>query len=112
MLICNKTQWIFCGIDTQIQESLLVAVENRKAATLLPILQQYVLSGTTVISDLWKRNITVSNMRYKHLTFNHQLHFVEPVTYATPNHVKWTWSTAKQRNKVNLKLMAHFCRPI
>ena len=36
----------------------LVPVEKRDAETLLPILQQYVLPGTTVVSDLWRASNT------------------------------------------------------
>ena len=59
-----KTQWVFGGRDTQTQDNFLVAAENRDAATLLPILQQYVLPKTTVISDFWQAYNTISNMRY------------------------------------------------
>ncbi|GFR59130.1 hypothetical protein ElyMa_000049100 [Elysia marginata] len=46
------TQWVFGGIDNQTKEGFLVLVPQRDAATLLPILQQYVLPGTTVMSDM------------------------------------------------------------
>ena len=94
-----RTQWFFEGIDTTTHEGFLVAVPQRDAATLLPILQQYVRPGTTVISDLCAAYNTIGNLRYQHLTVNHSVHFVDPVTQATTNHEESMWGRAKQRNK-------------
>lgn len=93
------TQWVFGGLDSVTQEGFLVAVPRRDAHTLLPILQDYVLPGTTVVSDLWRAYGTVGQMGYVHLTVNHSLNFVDPVTHATTNHVESMWARAKQRNK-------------
>ena len=94
-----RTQWVFGGIDTTTHEGFLVAVPQRDAATLLPILQQYVRPGTTVISDFWAAYNTIGNIGYQHLTVNHSVNFVDPVTHATTNHVESMWGRAKQRNK-------------
>ena len=40
----------------------LVAVERRDAETLLPVLQEHVLPGTTVIFDLWRAYSTVRHI--------------------------------------------------
>ena len=39
-------QWVFGGIDVETKHGFLVPVPQRDAATLLPILQNYVLPGT------------------------------------------------------------------
>ena len=51
------------------------------------------------MSDLWRAYGTVNNLGYRHLTVNHRLNFVDPVTHATTNHVESMWCKAKQRNK-------------
>ncbi|RUS82738.1 hypothetical protein EGW08_009518 [Elysia chlorotica] len=94
-----RTQWVFGCIDVESKHGFLVAVPQRDAATLLPILQQYVLPGTTVVSDLWGAYNTINNLGYHHLTVNHSLHFVDPATHATTNHVESMWSRAKLRNR-------------
>ena len=94
-----QTQWVFGGIDVQTKEGFLVAVPQRDAATLLPILQRYVRPGTTVVSDMWAAYNTINNLGYQHLTVNHRIQFVNPATGATTNHVESMWCRAKQRNK-------------
>ena len=55
----------------------LVAVDRRDADTLLPVLQEYIIPGSTVVSDLWRAYGTVNNIGYRHLTVNHRLNFVD-----------------------------------
>ena len=57
------------------------------------------LPQTTVVLDLWGAYHTVNNLGYQHLTVNHRLYFIDPVTHATTNHVESMWCRAKLRNK-------------
>ena len=50
------------------------------------VLQEHVLPGTTVISNLWRAYSTVRHIGYMHTTVNHNVHFVDPQTGATTNH--------------------------
>ena len=68
-----RTQWVFGGLDTTTQEEFLAAVPRRDAATLLPVLQNYVQSGRTVVSDLWVAYNTIGHIGYQHLTVNHSI---------------------------------------
>ena len=79
------------GIYVKTKHDLLVPVPKRNA----PTLQQFVLPGTTVISDLWAAFSTISNLGCQHLTVNHSLHFIDPYTQATTNHMESMWSQAK-----------------
>ncbi|XP_067130114.1 uncharacterized protein [Centruroides vittatus] len=94
-----REQWVFGDFDVETKESFLVTVDRRDAGTLLPILQQFVLPGTTVVSDLWAAYNTVENVGYQHLTVNHSINFVDPLTHATTNHVESVWQKAKEKNK-------------
>lgn len=94
-----RTQWVFGGVEVGTCKCFLVALENRSADTLLPIIQHYILPGTTVVLDLWRAYHTLGNLGYQHLTVNHAIHFVEPQTDATTNHVEALWNVAKRRNK-------------
>ena len=46
-------QWVFGGYDVADKVGFMVPVDRRDAATLLPIIQQHIAPGTTVVSDLW-----------------------------------------------------------
>ena len=69
------------------------------STTLMPIIEQYMLPGTTIISDLWKAYANVGNMGNQHLTVNHSVNFVDPLIMATTNHVERMKCEAKRRNK-------------
>ena len=46
-----NTQWVFGGLDMETQDGFLVAVDRRNADALLPVLQDYVIPGSTIVSD-------------------------------------------------------------
>lgn len=56
-------------------------------------------TGTTVMSDMWAAYSNLQQMGYAHMTFNHTLNFVDPVTHATTNHIESIWQKAKQAHK-------------
>lgn len=91
-------QWVFGGICRETRDCFLVSVPNRSAETLVPIINKYVAPGTTVFSDEW-RGYHNLRQNYEHLTVNHSLHFVNPVTQAHTQNVESMWAKAKIRNK-------------
>ena len=94
-----REQWVFGGIDTQTKAGFMVPVDRRDADTLLPIIQQFILPGTTIVSDLWGAYNTVGNLGYAHLTVNHSVNFVDPITFAHTNAVENFWMRSKFRSK-------------
>ena len=50
-----NTQWVFGGLDMEPKDGFLVAVDRRNADTLLPVLQEYVITGSTIVSDFMGR---------------------------------------------------------
>ena len=93
-----REQWVFGGIDIT-RKCFLVPVERRDAATLLPIVQQFILPGTTIVSDCWRAYNALPTLGYQHLKVNHTYHFVDPVTYAHTNNVENSWMRSKMRSK-------------
>lgn len=47
-------QWVFGGIERQSGNCFLVPVEKRDSETLLTVIKDWILPGTTIISDCWK----------------------------------------------------------
>jgi len=93
-------RWVFGGIDTTTSEAFLVEVPQRDAATLLPVLQQHVLPGTTVWSDQWAAYRQIPQVTgLPHQTVNHSLHFVNPATGVNTNTVENMWRCAKDKFK-------------
>lgn len=94
-------QWFFGGVERGTENCFIVPVNQRNAQTLLPILQQYVLPGTTIVSDFWRAYINISNLpeNYTHLCVNHQLHFVDPDSGAHTQTIEGTWMHFKRRHK-------------
>ena len=82
-----------------IKKGFLVPVARRDAATLLPIIQQWVQPGTTVHSDMWQAYNQLAAIGYQHGTVNHTLHFVDPATAVTTNRVEAMWQRAKNKFK-------------
>ncbi len=47
-------QWVFGGLERGSGKCFLVAVEKRDTNTLLAIIKEWILPGTTILSDCWK----------------------------------------------------------
>lgn len=97
--IIRSNQWMFGGIERETKKSFLVLVEKRDADSLLPIIQQYVLPGTTIFSDLWRAYGGIAGLPegYQHLTVNHSENFVDPQTGAHTQNVENMWMRFKKK---------------
>ncbi|XP_046663007.1 uncharacterized protein LOC124355897 [Homalodisca vitripennis] len=84
-------QWVFGGIERQSRESFLVPVDQRDRDTLLDIIQQWVLPGTTIVSDCWRAYNCLGDEGFRHLTVNHSINFVDPNTGAHTNTIERHW---------------------
>lgn len=90
-------QWEFGGVERDSSNSFSVPVEHRDQKTLLPIIQKYILPGTTIISDCWKAYSRLSDFDYTHLTVNHSKNFKDPKTGACTDKIVGLWRNAKHR---------------
>ena len=92
-------QWVFGGICRHTRESFMFTVPDRSGPILLPIIQQSILPGTTIMSDMWAAYGGIAAMGFQHLQVNHTYNFVDPVTGAHTQNVECSWKNAKMRNK-------------
>lgn len=88
--------WVFGGVERETGRVFMVPVKCRSSAYLVPILEHFVESGTTIISDCWKAYNCLENKGFVHLTVNHSLNFVDPETGAHSNTIEGLWRHAKE----------------
>jgi transposase-like protein len=90
-----RGQWVFGGVERGSCRTFLVAVHDRSAETLIGLIKQWILPGTTIITDCWKAYSSLSDEGYKHLTVNHSVTFVDKTTGAHTNTIESTWKHVK-----------------
>ena len=92
--------WILGGIQRGSNHCFLTPCpgNSRNEPTLLPIIQQFILPGTTIITDGWKSYINLSRHGYVHTDVNHSEDFVNPATGGHTNLIEGTWTHAKARS--------------
>ena len=94
---------MFGMVDTSQTPALgfMVTVPDRRAQTLLPIMQRNLLSGTTVHSDSWAAYRSVQQLpAVSQLDMvNHSLNFVDPVTGVHTQNVESYWNRVKTKFK-------------
>lgn len=99
-------RWVFGGYDCRRKVGFLEEVEDRTAATLLPLIQHHIAPGSIIHSDCWPAygqpgvsGISMLPQNYVHQTVNHTRYFVDPVTHAHTNNVECMWKNCKSKFK-------------
>jgi transposase-like protein len=88
--------WVFGGVErTAERRCFAVPVQQRDAATLIPLITTHIRPGSIIISDMW-RAYNFIPADYEHLTVNHSLHFVDPLTGTHTNTIEATWNAMKK----------------
>ena len=93
--MADHSQWVFGLIERGTGKVCLITVNRRTAAELLPVVQQVVLPGTTIMSDQWAAYNSLSDMGYHHHTVNHSENFIDPVTGAHTQTIESFWGNSK-----------------
>ena len=96
-------QWVFGMADTSQTPAVgyMELIPQRDTTTLLPIIQQHVLPGTTIWSDQWAVYNNVGSLPgvAGHGVVNHSLHLVDPTTRVNTQTVESYWSRVKTKFK-------------
>jgi len=95
----NDRQWMFGGFERGTKKSFLKLVETCDPTTLLPIIQESVLPGTTIMSDLWEAygGIYCLPVNYQHLTVSNGYKYVDPLKGSHIQAVGNNWSRYKRK---------------
>ncbi len=89
-------QWVLGGIERGSNRMFMKPVEKRDRATLLAIIKDHVLPGTTVYSDCWKAYDCLSDEGFIHGQVNHSIEFVSPEGVHTQR-IESTWRAIKAK---------------
>ena len=94
----EKYPWVFGLYEKRADSNIdvrLFRVKNRKAVTLLPIIQRHVAPGTEIWSDKWRAYNNLSRLGFEHKTVNHTYNFVDPTTKANTQRMECMWGHLK-----------------
>ncbi|KYQ53651.1 hypothetical protein ALC60_03886 [Trachymyrmex zeteki] len=75
-----KGTWIFGEYERGSKKIFILPVEDRTEQTLLPCIKEWIMPGTTVVSDCWKSYNCLNSEGFQYLTVNHSYNFVDPDT--------------------------------
>jgi hypothetical protein len=103
--------WVFGGVEIVYDEKgraragrcFAVAVPDRKARTLLPILQKFVAPGSHITSDEWGSYNGIGSLSqadgsyiFTHATVKHEECYKDPITGTHTNVIEGQWRWMKQ----------------
>ncbi|GFW88198.1 mitotic-spindle organizing protein 2A [Trichonephila clavipes] len=83
-------RWVFGGVQRKSKKCFFRVVQSRTKEELLEVIREWILPGTTIISDCWKTYDCLSDEGYVHLRVDHNLTFVDSEAGAH------TWSAIKK----------------
>ncbi len=86
----TEEHWVFGGVERDSREAFMVEVSDRSAATLVPIILEFIKPGTTVISDEWRAYSRINMLNMSHDTVNHSVNFVDPQSGAHTQNIEST----------------------
>ena len=98
----KETGWVIGGIERprRIDERPRMFFEvcpNRKAETLMQIIEKWVLKDSIIVTDCFKSYNNLASRGYHHATVNHKYYFVDPNTAAHTQRIEgmWHWIRVK-----------------
>lgn len=89
-----KGPWVF-GLYQEKDKVRFVVVPDRKASTLIPIIQQYVQEGSVIVSDEWAAYRRLSEHGFTHHTVCHRRNYVDPESGFHTQAIERAWADAK-----------------
>nr|KAI8736835.1 hypothetical protein BgiMline_025989 [Biomphalaria glabrata] len=95
---CNlKSSWILGGIEQGSKKLFLTPVKTFDKNTLIKVIKEYVLPGTTIITYRLESLGCLENEGYFHVTVNNKKHFVDPVTGAHTQTIVRLWREVQSK---------------
>ena len=97
-----KDVWLFGGVErgTSGQKCFLEVIEGKRSAeNLIPMIQNFILPGSIIYSDMWRSYNSIPKLpqNYTHFTVNHSENFVNPENKCHTQNIESLWSTYKRK---------------
>ena len=70
-------------------------VQDRRESTLLEVIKRKIRPGTTIMSDMHRSYMHLSEHNYAHFTVNHSENFVDPRTGSHTQTIESVWGALK-----------------
>jgi len=83
------------GIYSSKTEVIFLRVRDRSGATLISIIEKYVVAGSVIVTDLWCGYNGLAQRGFIHETVNHSENYVNPITGYHTQGIERAWRTAK-----------------
>ncbi|XP_073778462.1 uncharacterized protein [Danio rerio] len=96
----HRRKWVFgmLGVAQRIRKPILKLVHRRSRNHLIPLIEQHVHPGSTILSDEWRAySGALTNLGYNHFAVNHSQCFVDPRTGSHTQNLERAWLTYKGR---------------
>jgi transposase len=107
----RKPEWVFGLYDRDTQKVLFVHVPDRKASTLLNIINKHCHPRSVIYSDCWAAYNRITRMQsFRHRTVNHSFTFCERGVHT--NSIESVWNSGKvytkQMRGINIKYLQSY----
>jgi transposase-like protein len=98
--------WVFGLVERSLPDQVddskcyLQVVDDREAKTLISIIYDKCVEGTTIFSDCWSSYQKIKEFKnFNHQTVNHSLNFIDPNTGTCTNRIESIWNACKTKFK-------------
>ncbi len=91
--------WVFGLVERRSGRCYLITVPDRSTETLIPIIRDIAAENSTIISDQWRAYLSLGDEGYVHVTVNHSVQFVDPLTGEHTNTIEGLWANCKDKFK-------------
>ena len=83
---------------------VMIVVPDRKATTLISIMERHIHPESIIYSNCWRGYSTVNEPFSEHMTVNHSVSFVDFITGVHTNTIEGNWSGLKQGVPVQFRI--------
>ena len=98
--LAEQDSWVFGLVERNTGRCFLISVPDRSSETLIPIIRRIANPGATIVSDQWRGYLSLGDEGFVHITVNHSVQFVDPLTGEHSNTIEGLWARAKEKIKV------------